>query len=59
MITNIIVSITNRIEINEIYRGEKVSSSNGCINPRDNIHFNSICNDYNSICNDYNSFEIR
>ena len=32
--------ITNTIEINEIYQGEVVSNSNGCINPRDYIHFN-------------------
>ena len=32
--------ITNTIEINEIYRGAVVSNSNGCINPRDYIHFN-------------------
>ena len=40
IISIIIEIITNRIEINEIYQGEVVSNSNGCINPRDYIHFN-------------------
>ena len=51
LISNRIEIITNIIEINVIYRGEVVSNSNGCINPRDYIDFNYICNDFNSICN--------
>ena len=49
MISNQIEIITNLIEINVIYRGEVVSNSNGCINPRDYIDLNYICKDFNSI----------
>ena len=49
-----VILITNRIVINEKYRGEAVTNSNDGFNTRDLNYYNSICNHYNSITNNYN-----
>ena len=53
-----VILITNRIVIDDKYRGEPVANSNDGFNTRDLNYYNSICNHYNSITNNYNSFVI-